>query len=127
MDEKLDFHNKIILAPMVRICGLPIRLLALRYGVDIVYCEVSVLLLDHKIRCIFTFKLHFTEKRITDNWGPTVITLCLVSQFCLEKSSHKISFVCSSELTLTSLSLTDYMYMYVEAHGNTKSDVRSKA
>lgn len=35
-----DFYrNKIILAPMVRIGTLPMRLLALRYGADIVYTE----------------------------------------------------------------------------------------
>ncbi|XP_062857781.1 tRNA-dihydrouridine(20) synthase [NAD(P)+]-like [Trichomycterus rosablanca] len=36
---KLSFHNKIILAPMVRVGTLPMRLLALDYGADIVYCE----------------------------------------------------------------------------------------
>lgn len=37
---KLGFHNKMILAPMVRVGTLPMRLLALDYGADIVYCEV---------------------------------------------------------------------------------------
>ncbi|KAL6039352.1 hypothetical protein STEG23_014191 [Scotinomys teguina] len=32
-------HNKLILAPMVRVGTLPMRLLALDYGADIVYCE----------------------------------------------------------------------------------------
>ncbi|XP_076863724.1 tRNA-dihydrouridine(20) synthase [NAD(P)+]-like isoform X2 [Brachyhypopomus gauderio] len=36
---KLGFHNKIILAPMVRVGTLPMRLLALDYGADIVFCE----------------------------------------------------------------------------------------
>ncbi|TSM52249.1 E3 ubiquitin-protein ligase AMFR [Bagarius yarrelli] len=36
---KLEFYNKIILAPMVRVGTLPMRLLALDYGADIVYCE----------------------------------------------------------------------------------------
>uniref|UniRef100_A0A8B9L6S4 Dihydrouridine synthase 2 n=1 Tax=Astyanax mexicanus TaxID=7994 RepID=A0A8B9L6S4_ASTMX len=36
---KLSFNNKIILAPMVRVGTLPMRLLALDYGADIVYCE----------------------------------------------------------------------------------------
>ena len=39
---QLDYANKVILAPMVRVCTLPMRLLALDYGADIVYCEVSV-------------------------------------------------------------------------------------
>ncbi|XP_060109688.1 tRNA-dihydrouridine(20) synthase [NAD(P)+]-like [Heteronotia binoei] len=35
----LCFRNKVILAPMVRVGTLPMRLLALDYGADIVYCE----------------------------------------------------------------------------------------
>ncbi|KAL4706004.1 hypothetical protein ACJJTC_014226 [Scirpophaga incertulas] len=35
----LSYENKIILAPMVRVGTLPMRLLALRYGADIVYTE----------------------------------------------------------------------------------------
>ncbi|XP_023948508.2 tRNA-dihydrouridine(20) synthase [NAD(P)+]-like [Bicyclus anynana] len=35
----LSYENKVILAPMVRIGTLPMRLLALRYGADIVYSE----------------------------------------------------------------------------------------
>lgn len=38
--SKLGFYNKMILAPMVRVGTLPMRLLALDYGADIVYCEV---------------------------------------------------------------------------------------
>lgn len=37
--NKLDYRNKLILAPMVRVGTLPTRLLALRYGADIVYSE----------------------------------------------------------------------------------------
>lgn len=37
--KKLDYENKLILAPMVRIGTLPMRLLALDYGADIVYTE----------------------------------------------------------------------------------------
>lgn len=39
MDQKLDYRNKTILAPMVRVGTLPMRLLALDYGADIVYTE----------------------------------------------------------------------------------------
>lgn len=35
----LDYRNKIILAPMVRVGTLPMRLMALEYGADIVYTE----------------------------------------------------------------------------------------
>ncbi|XP_039618877.1 tRNA-dihydrouridine(20) synthase [NAD(P)+]-like [Polypterus senegalus] len=36
---KLCFQNKLIMAPMVRVGTLPMRLLALDYGAEIVYCE----------------------------------------------------------------------------------------
>lgn len=39
---EVTYNNKLILAPMVRIGTLPMRLLALRYGADLVYCEVGV-------------------------------------------------------------------------------------
>lgn len=39
ISTKLSYENKIILAPMVRIGTLPARLLALKYGADIVYSE----------------------------------------------------------------------------------------
>jgi tRNA-dihydrouridine synthase 2 len=35
----LNYVNKLMLAPMVRTGTLPMRLLALDYGADIVYCE----------------------------------------------------------------------------------------
>lgn len=35
----MDYQNKLILAPMVRITSLAFRLLALEYGADIVYAE----------------------------------------------------------------------------------------
>lgn len=38
-ETKLDYTNKIILAPMVKVGTLATRLLALRYGADIVYSE----------------------------------------------------------------------------------------
>lgn len=37
--SSFDYKNKVILAPMVRAGTLPLRLLALDYGADIVYCE----------------------------------------------------------------------------------------
>ena len=39
---RMNYADKLILAPMVRIGTLPMRLLALRYGADIVYSEVSI-------------------------------------------------------------------------------------
>ena len=38
--KKIEYENKLILAPMVRINSLPTRLLALDYGADLVYSEV---------------------------------------------------------------------------------------
>lgn len=38
-NTRLCYENKIILAPMVRVGTLPMRLLALDYGADIVYSE----------------------------------------------------------------------------------------
>lgn len=35
----IDYCNKLILAPMVRGSKLPLRLLALRYGADLVYTD----------------------------------------------------------------------------------------
>ncbi|EDW00551.1 GH12926 [Drosophila grimshawi] len=37
--QRLDYRNKLILAPMVRVGTLPMRLLALEMGADIVYTE----------------------------------------------------------------------------------------
>lgn len=46
MKHALNYSNKVILAPMVRVGTLPMRLLALRYGADIVYGQEII---DHKI------------------------------------------------------------------------------
>ena len=40
MAEK--YSGKLILAPMVRVSTLPMRLLSLDYGADLVYCEVRM-------------------------------------------------------------------------------------
>lgn len=37
--REINYENKLILAPMVRVGTLPMRLLALDYGADIVYTE----------------------------------------------------------------------------------------
>ena len=39
MDAAEFYEGKNILAPMVRVCTLPTRLLAAEYGADIVYSE----------------------------------------------------------------------------------------
>ena len=45
MTTAIDYRSKVILAPMVRIGTLPIRLLSLQYGADLVYTEVRLLTL----------------------------------------------------------------------------------
>ena len=42
----LDFRDKLICAPMVRISSLPFRLLCLRYGCDLVYTDEII---DYKL------------------------------------------------------------------------------
>uniref|UniRef100_A0A915L1P0 Lon proteolytic domain-containing protein n=1 Tax=Romanomermis culicivorax TaxID=13658 RepID=A0A915L1P0_ROMCU len=42
----MNFNDKIILAPMVRVGVLPMRLLCLQYGADLVYCEEVI---DYKM------------------------------------------------------------------------------
>ena len=37
----LDYRGKVVLAPMVRVGELPTRLLALKYGADLVWGELS--------------------------------------------------------------------------------------
>jgi len=45
-EKMLTYDNKHILAPMVRVGTLPMRLLALKYGADLVYCQEII---DHRI------------------------------------------------------------------------------
>ncbi|KAJ4964319.1 hypothetical protein NE237_024258 [Protea cynaroides] len=54
----MDYENKLVLAPMVRVGTLPLRLLAAQYGADITYGEEII---DHKfVKC---------ERRINDSVG----------------------------------------------------------
>lgn len=55
MKRTLDYENKVILAPMVRVGTLPMRLLALSFGADIVYTEE-----------IIDWKLLKSERRVND-------------------------------------------------------------
>lgn len=61
--NKIDYRNKICLAPMVKIGTLPTRLLALRYGADLVYTEEII---DFKFLASYRFEnglwLIFNEK-----------------------------------------------------------------
>jgi len=48
--QQLDYRNKVVLAPMVRVGTLPMRLTALRYGADIVYSEELIALRLRKLK-----------------------------------------------------------------------------
>ena len=37
-----QYRNKIIVAPMVRVCTLPFRLMAMDYGADLVYTQETI-------------------------------------------------------------------------------------
>ena len=56
MAEK--YSGKLILAPMVRVSTLPMRLLSLDYGADLVYCEVRMKIQVKPLLYIVTVKLH---------------------------------------------------------------------
>ncbi|XP_061361067.1 uncharacterized protein LOC133304987 isoform X3 [Gastrolobium bilobum] len=56
----MEYYNKLVLAPMVRVGTLPFRLLAAQYGADITYGEEII---DHKmVKC---------ERRINELIGST--------------------------------------------------------
>ena len=53
------YREKLVLAPMVRVTKLPMRLLALDYGADLVYCEV-IFFLSH-ISCVVDNLIQFKK------------------------------------------------------------------
>ncbi|KAK4416392.1 tRNA-dihydrouridine(20) synthase [NAD(P)+]-like [Sesamum alatum] len=75
---EIDYTNKLVLAPMVRVGTLPFRLLAAEYGADITYGEEII---DHKIlKC---------ERRINDVLGTIDV---------VEKGTDSVVFrTCSEE------------------------------
>eukprot|EP00268_Persea_americana_P042088 TRINITY_DN4206_c0_g1_i5.p1 TRINITY_DN4206_c0_g1~~TRINITY_DN4206_c0_g1_i5.p1 ORF type:complete len:273 (+),score=52.27 TRINITY_DN4206_c0_g1_i5:144-962(+) len=74
----MEYRNKLVLAPMVRVGTLPFRLLAAEYGADITYGEEII---DHKmVKC---------ERRINESLG----TIDFV-----EKGTGNVAFrTCSEE------------------------------
>ncbi|GMI68739.1 hypothetical protein like AT3G49640 [Hibiscus trionum] len=74
----MDYENKLVLAPMVRVGTLPFRLLAADYGADITYSEEII---DHKmIKC---------ERKVNEHIGSTDF---------VEKGTNNIVFrTCSQE------------------------------
>ncbi|KAJ6818453.1 tRNA-dihydrouridine(20) synthase [NAD(P)+]-like isoform X2 [Iris pallida] len=79
----MDYENKHILAPMVRVGTLPFRLLAAEYGADITYGEEII---DHKLlKC---------ERRINESLGTTDIvergTESVVFRTCSEEKDRVV-------------------------------------
>ncbi|XP_054153886.1 tRNA-dihydrouridine(20) synthase [NAD(P)+]-like [Oppia nitens] len=80
--QPLDFRLKTILAPMVRTGTLPMRLLALRFGADIVYTEE---LIDYKLlRCRRSVNTMIGTVDYIDDSG------CIVFRTCPPKERHRL-------------------------------------
>ncbi|KAL3653196.1 hypothetical protein CASFOL_002877 [Castilleja foliolosa] len=80
---EMDYRNKLVLAPMVRVGTLPFRMLAADYGADITYGEEII---DHKIlKC---------ERRINDVLGTVDLvekgTESVVFRTCPEEKSRVV-------------------------------------
>lgn len=71
----MDYENKLILAPMVRVGTLPFRLLAAQYGADITYGEEII---DHKVvKCDrIVNELLATVDFVEKNTGIVVFRTC---------------------------------------------------
>ncbi|XP_078607948.1 tRNA-dihydrouridine(20) synthase [NAD(P)+]-like [Branchiostoma floridae x Branchiostoma japonicum] len=76
--SRLNYADKVMLAPMVRIGTLPARLLALDYGADVVYCEE---LIDHSmLQC----------QRVENELLDTI-------DFIKEQAHHPVFRTCAKE------------------------------
>ncbi|KAL7141578.1 hypothetical protein ABFS83_08G062900 [Erythranthe nasuta] len=80
---EIDYRNKLVLAPMVRVGTLPLRMLAAEYGADITYGEEII---DHKLlKC---------ERRINDLLGTVDVvekgTESVVFRTCPEERSRVV-------------------------------------
>ncbi|KAL9464081.1 hypothetical protein AB3S75_001807 [Citrus x aurantiifolia] len=79
----MDYQNKLVLAPMVRVGTLPFRLLAAQYGADITYGEEII---DHKLlKC---------ERRVNEFIGSTDFvekgTDSVVFRTCHQERNHVV-------------------------------------
>ncbi|KAL9461158.1 hypothetical protein AB3S75_004203 [Citrus x aurantiifolia] len=79
----MDYQNKLVLAPMVRVGTLPFRLLAAQYGADITYGEEII---DHKLlKC---------ERRVNEYIGSTDFvekgTDSVVFRTCHQERNHVV-------------------------------------
>lgn len=62
MAQAFTYKNFKILAPMVRMGTLPMRLLCLDYGADLVYCEVSKLIRLSTCKAVLSMKIECSTR-----------------------------------------------------------------
>jgi len=89
-EHVLDYRGKMILAPMVKICTLPTRLLALEYGADIVYTEELIdwkLLRAERIENTVLDTIDYIDQ--TDN--------SLVFRTCSQEKGHLVLQIGTSD------------------------------
>lgn len=88
--KRLEYKGKLILAPMVKVGSLPMRLLALQYGADIVYSEEIIdfkLLNSIRIENKLLGTIDFIDK--TDN--------TLVFRTCAKEKGHLVLQIGTSD------------------------------
>jgi len=88
--KRLDYKGKMILAPMVKVGTLPMRLLALQYGADIVYSEEIIdwkLLNSYRIENKLLGTIDYIDK--TDN--------TLVFRTCAREKGHLVLQIGTSD------------------------------
>ncbi|GJJ76439.1 tRNA-dihydrouridine synthase 2 [Entomortierella parvispora] len=108
--ENYDYTNKTMLAPMVRIGTLPMRLLALEYGADLVYTPEIVDkgivgaerivhpdngTVDYQVRGVSVFKTHPSEKsRLVFQIGSANAELALQAALTVKQDVSTIDLNC---------------------------------
>ncbi|KAG0050458.1 hypothetical protein BGZ83_004770 [Gryganskiella cystojenkinii] len=108
--ENYDYTNKTMLAPMVRVGTLPMRLLALEYGADLVYTPEVVDkgivgaerivhpdngTIDYQVRGVSIFKTHPSEKsRLVFQIGSANAELALQAALTVKQDVSTIDLNC---------------------------------
>jgi len=102
----LDYNDKLILAPMVRAGTLPLRLLALRYGADIVYTEEIIA------------KKMLTCRRVENHVLNTIDFVCETEKKPVLRTcslDHPVSFQMGTADAVTALKAATMVYRDVDA------------
>lgn len=89
------YSNKIMLAPMVRIGTLPMRLMALDYGADLVYCEELI-----------DFKFLKSKRKVNGSDTSCFLSLKLV-KFSVKLMKKFLNFVLEVLETIDYIDQTD--------------------